>query len=248
MPKYLTEIRMKQHPDGRVTCLKCNYTWRMFKPPKDRRCRNCRCAMWPAPMIEDTHCHWLCRDGLCSYLVMDWAVVRQSWRAVPGKSGVVWKLADAHPFTIHDIMIAFKIGYVASKNWIDQSILKQWLYRERKKTPPPEEVQKYKGSYNIGKGMRLHPAYRTRKAAYFRYYPTHWAMKAYISRFPDKVKMVDKGGELWWNPTNSRKVKTLVKYTPICLPRTLAERKAIGLRLQNHLTHNKVGLPVSRQM
>ena len=248
MPKYLTQIRMIQHPDGRVTCLNCNYTWRMFKQLKDRKCRNCRCPMWPAPMAEDTHSHYECRDGLCTYIVLDWAVVRQPWMAFPAKEGLVWKVAEKKPFTIHDVMVAFRIDKFAAKNWLLVAMGDHWLTRERKSTPPPDEVHKYKGSYYGRKGVKNRPQKRRKRSALYRFTPTDQAMQVYMRRFPDKVKMLRKGDRLWWSPTLVRKEKRIVKYTLHCLPRTSQERKELGKRLMQNLTHNKVGLPVSRLM
>jgi hypothetical protein len=242
----LTEIRMKQYPDGRVECLKCHYKWRMFKAPKDRRCKNCRCPMYPRPFDPASHCHESCTRGLCSYMALDFMVSRQKWRALPGRKGIVWRVEEARPLTLHDLMIEFGKNKDIIYQFLDKTILNGWTTRERKITQAPIEVNRVKQkTYRYPDGHRAPKNGRSRRPTFYRYTPTHWAMGVFLRRHADNVTLDRLGENLIWTPVRPQK-KELGNYVPICKPRTKEERDKLRDRLMNLRTNNVIGWAPNR--
>jgi hypothetical protein len=155
---------------------------------------------------------------MCFLEVLDFMIAKQTWWATPGSKGIVWKLAEAVPTTLHDVMLKFQKPRLNVNRCFQTGMEKGKLARKKKMTPQPDGIEKLK---DIGPKK-----YRYKKASMYQYFPTHWAMVDFLGRNPDAVERLN--GEVpLWRPIRIRRERTLVKFTPNILPRTPQENREI---------------------
>jgi hypothetical protein len=248
MPQAVMYI---QHRDGRVTCKRCAHTWRFVRETKRHRCPNCHRAIYWSPVVEGRCNPARCRykKCLCRIDPLIWMVERQTWKAVPGKKGLVWKTVSLTPTTRHDLMLKFRSTKEVIGNFLAAEMNRGTLVRRVRVTHPSEEIHEVKQKVYFRNDVkkRCRVTHRQRRPTRYQYFPTHWAMVDFLSRNPDAVDLVKKEVPLW-KPLRIQRVKTLVKFTPIILPLTPEEKSQIvSRRLQSMARINRtMGYPLPR--
>jgi hypothetical protein len=170
--------------------------------------------MYPASRILG-RCHPICRKGSCFLELQDFLIERQTWWATPGKHGIIWKLAEAVPTTLHDLMLHFDRSKAKLKWFPETGMNKGRIARKEAWTKAPSEILKLKVKNR---------KYHSRRPCKYQYFPTHWAMVDFLKRNPDALERLN--GEVpLWKPIRIRREKTLVKFSPIILPRTPVEKR-----------------------